>query len=460
MSLITEKFETIVSSGNFDTLIGEVEGSEFECKDQPYRTENDAGKRELAKDVSALANSRGGFIFIGVRTKQSTTHFGDEVEAIRPFSQGLVNTSQYTDVLRAWIYPEVEGVTVHWVVTIEDAAKGLVIIRVPEQKELSGPFLITKTIDGIKQVETVFGYVERKGDKNLPLKVKELQWYLRSGFHYEERIEKRLDGLEALIKKDIDLESQEAIQKGKDEQIEQRIARAAEHGNLKNGRLFVLSAQPMEQKELRTIFLNQEGSIKQYLEHPPILRQHGWSMETLDQARILRGEMIRVANGDRKVIDLYRDGTMVFVTSADHHFLAWGEEDSVKINPLALSEVVYSFITLYRLVFADFISVPEQIAFRVDFRNMHLNGTKNTLAPDSLQSWNQRFNMDAKEAPDNNWSVAKTSVIADFDVSAVAYVLIREIYLWFGLEEDKIPYVKEENGIKMLDTTSMLQSGE
>ena len=85
---------------------------------------------------------------------------------------------------------------------------------------------------------------------------------------------------------------------------------------------------------------------------------------------------------------------------------------------------------------------------------------KNTLAPHGLKSWAQQFGMEAKEAPEDRWFVTKSFSIADFDVGAVSYDLIKEIYLWFGFEEDKIPYTKEENGIKMVDSDAIVRGGE
>lgn len=459
MALNADQISALIDSGDFGALIGEVEGAEFECKAQPYQVGTESGKRELAKDVSAFANTNGGVIFLGVKTKASTAHFGDEVEEIRPFPQSLVNTSQYTDLLRAWIFPEIAGVDIRWVPTKSDASKGVVVVTIPKQAPTVGPFLITKTIDGSKSIETVFGYAARKGDRNPPLEVKELQGYLRAGFHYQEKIEERIGAIEALLKRDADHVSREVLKKGLEKTLGKRIEEAVEHGGLKARRLIVLSAQPDEPRPLRTIFSSEAGSIKKHLERPPLIRQHGWTLETLDQARIVRGEKIRVANGDRKILDLYQDGTMVFAAPADGEFLAWAKKNPATINPLALVEVIYSFMTMYQLVLLDFVEPPSHVAFGVSLLNMHLENTKSTLGPYGLQSISQMFGNDLLEAPDNNWARAITLPTKGFDPAAAAYALAREIYLWFGFEEGKIPYAKEENGIKVLSANAMIKSG-
>ena len=44
--------------------------------------------------------------------------------------------------------------------------------------------------------------------------------------------------------------------------------------------------------------------------------------------------------------------------------------------------------------------------------------------------------------------IVKSILVPDYDVAAIAYDIVKEVYLWFGLEEDKIPYVKIENELR------------
>jgi len=451
-----EELNKIIADSDFDQLLGDVENGWFDCKSQPYQVQNDAGKRELAKDISSFANKQGGFILIGIKTKKSTAHFGDEVEEIRPFAQGLVNTSQYKDIIKSWIYPETEGFEVEWKPTKQDATKGVVVIKITEQKESLKPFLIVKTLDDDKQVETVFGYAERKGDTSQPLAVVELQRALRSGFNYENQLKKRLDGIEILLKQTTEQNYADYQKKTNTEKIESRIETALAHDNMSKERTIILSAYSDEPCELKTIFLTTEGSIRNHLEHPAILRYSGWSLETLDHAKIMRGEMIRVANGNRKVIDLYRDGALVFVGLANHKFLAWGDSpEKQKINSVAIVEIIYSFVNFYKFVLADFKVSPKEINVRVDFKNMHLNGIKNYLLPYAVNTYAQMFDDDKKEAPDDNGMFIKSFQTKDYNVAIIAYDILKEVYFWFGQEEDKIPHVKAENDSKMVDINSI-----
>jgi predicted HTH transcriptional regulator len=55
-----------------------VEHVRFECKGGLYDTKTLKSKIELAKDISALANSSGGYLLIGPATKKNPFHEGDE----------------------------------------------------------------------------------------------------------------------------------------------------------------------------------------------------------------------------------------------------------------------------------------------------------------------------------------------------------------------------------------------
>ena len=166
------------------------------------------------------------------------------------------------------------GIEAFWVATNSDPTRGLVIIKIPKQDSGVKPFLITKTLDGPKQVETVFGFAQRKGDKNPPLEVKDLQRILRSGIHYQEKIDEQLTSIMSLIRESIEHSSGPAVHQVKTELIEAHIGKAIEHNNLKDERVFIIAAQPLQHGELKTIFVGEPGSIKFTLEHPPALRVH------------------------------------------------------------------------------------------------------------------------------------------------------------------------------------------
>jgi predicted HTH transcriptional regulator len=63
-----EQVLAIIRAGDFHRLIDRMEGDQIECKGAPYSLNADKERFELAKDVTAFANTKGGLILIGVHT--------------------------------------------------------------------------------------------------------------------------------------------------------------------------------------------------------------------------------------------------------------------------------------------------------------------------------------------------------------------------------------------------------
>src|SRR5258708_14334499 len=143
------KVRSLIGARDFEPMKGQVESDWLECKGQPYQIQTEHGKRELAKDVSSLANRTGGLVLIGMRTVKSTVHFGDEIAEVRAVDQSLIDSSQYRSVIREWIFPEPDGITMVWHQVV-NSAKGVFVIEVPPQPDEKKPFLICRTVDDKK----------------------------------------------------------------------------------------------------------------------------------------------------------------------------------------------------------------------------------------------------------------------------------------------------------------------
>jgi predicted HTH transcriptional regulator len=81
----------VLSSGHFDQLISSVEYKLLECKGAVYDLKNNFERVELAKDVSALANAKGGYLLMGLA---SPMHKGDEITRVSSFTQDLCDLNQ------------------------------------------------------------------------------------------------------------------------------------------------------------------------------------------------------------------------------------------------------------------------------------------------------------------------------------------------------------------------------
>lgn len=109
--------------------------------------------------------------------------------------------------------------------------------------------------------------------------------------------------------------------------------------------LLILAAAPGQKSRFKSFF-DPDGP-GQLLKDPGGLRYAGWDMQTLDQPRIVRGEYLEVRNGDRKQLQLFRDGVFIARLRADDSLLARGatgqepfavgmhvKVDRVKLSPI------------------------------------------------------------------------------------------------------------------------------
>jgi Putative DNA-binding domain len=112
--LTVDEVTGILSRGTFTELISTVEHVQLECKNGFYDTTKANNKIELAKDISALANSRGGYLLIGPATEKNPLHQGDEVISVSEFASSAFHPDIYRDILRAFIYPPISDLKIQW----------------------------------------------------------------------------------------------------------------------------------------------------------------------------------------------------------------------------------------------------------------------------------------------------------------------------------------------------------
>jgi hypothetical protein len=91
--------------------------------------------------------AHGGVILLGVQTVKDDTLSADIVRKIGTFSKSHVNTSQYRDVLKEWIYPSLQKLEIEWFPSARNIDEGVVAILIGDQDQLWRPFVITRTVE-------------------------------------------------------------------------------------------------------------------------------------------------------------------------------------------------------------------------------------------------------------------------------------------------------------------------
>lgn len=450
MPLDIEKIEEIIISSNFDQLKGEFECEWLDCKSQPYILSEDKGKREICKDITSFANVKGGYILIGIKTKKTEGVFGEVIDEIKPFEEKIVNIEKYYAIIKEWIYPDIRELTIKWKPIIDNGNEGIVIISVPKQDEKSKPFLINKILDENKRSEIMFGYVLRKGDISQPQKIQTIHFWLNRGIYYDENIKLQFDNLETLIKERIDTDK--ITVKDKKALITERINKAVIDGDISGERRIELSIFS-EQAIAIKAWGSSSCKIKDLLENPVSLRTNGWDLRTLSKAKFIVGELYRVMIGGYKIVDVYRDGTLIFIGTVNEDFLLWNTpRDMKKINSLSMIELIYNFCVFYRIILGEFITVPKNVIVNISLKYMKKDNVDVCLSP--YDYTNSKHAIRTNPAPEDFFEkVIFTEDIVDSQ--KIAYDIIKEIYFWFNHEENVIPYVISDHDIRKIDTNKI-----
>lgn len=225
-----------------------------------------------------------------------------------------------------------------------------------------------------------------------------------------------------------------------------RVGKSIDAAGLTKYRTYSLAVSPVDSTEVRSILSSTSDSIAKLLEEPPELRYGGWGMETGDRAKLIAGELRRVKSDEYKVVDLYRDGTLVFACRADEALLGWGNTfGRTRINPIALVEITYMFFNFYDVVLKKLDPPAKDCRVWIQFQNLHESGEITSLAPHGVAARTQRIDFYRHNAPESNYLGRISIAASSFDASKAALVVLKEIYAWFGIEAEKIPYLTDDN---------------
>jgi hypothetical protein len=449
MPLTPDGIREILQSGDFSQFIGEPESGILDAKEQPYNLRGDGGKYDLAKDVSSFANADGGFIIIGLKTEPGKTLKSEVINEIRSLSSDLIDLTQYDDILASWLYP-VPKCTTHWHPSRNDPDKGLFAIEVPAQSEADKPFPIARQLreDG-KRTEVAFGFAERRQESSQPASVQEMYQYFRDGKRFAELIQRGFEEVKGVIG---GRERNHHATGWSPPDAASIISRAVTDAALSESRVLALAAYPLGPTELKTTFQSGPDTIRYALENPPRVRgRGGWDLYAGPQSRIVEGTLLRCVTEGHKVVDLYRTGALVFAAVVDGGFYCWAQDDPARIHPLALAEAMYNFVLFYQRVVSDMTTPQAKHKICVNLTNFLKDGTAVRLAPGVPDHWSSLY---THEAPKDSWSKeVEFGTDAVRETGLAAFEMLREIYYWFGMSEQEIPYQKQDGGRSLIDPT-------
>src|SRR6266852_2393246 len=209
--------------------------------------------------------------------------------------------------------------------------------------------------------------------------------------------------------------------------------------------IFIYSMVPLQTTSYKNFF--ETGPIKSLLENPGQLRYAGWDLTTNGAAKIIKGEYFELTSAERKRIQVYEDGSVFVRVSAGNDYLSWGMNDEnfremPRLNTLALIEFSLNFCRLCSALTRYMEPRPTDVELKVEIRNAFFNTSKLFLIPHPVSTQWFTYTDDRHYAPEPSTTrrlpVATEQLQSRPD--AVAFLLVRQIFLWFGAAPDIIPY--------------------
>jgi len=472
--LTQDQVRDVVGQTAFDKFIGVLESEFLEFKSEPYRLAEDMQKLELAKDVSAFANTRGGFIILGVKSTKIPEYNADVAFELNPIPRDRFNQEQYEDVVRDWIYPHIKGLRFSFIQPAGSVDKGFVVLEIPPDSIASRPFLIVRGTDSNirKERRITFGYIERFQSTNLPTVVHRLQQLLHLGIKFEgydlfqQGVDAQLGELRTSMQRLTGAVLRQVstdelnLQTEREQRFEGNVEDAAKETEMSERPRLILGAVPDQALKLSSFFSSQEDPLVRAFENPPELRANGFDFNVGRPSEILRGSIRRIAISGYKSMQLSTDGELIVLVPGDDDFLAWASMgkpgSAISINSFVLAEATYTFTLYVKNIYQYAIPRPSSVRLYIGFDDMSVDGKPATLSPHESGPFIATSEQWRKKAPSSRILL---SVEVQFGQTAerMAFLLRAALYHWFGFDDSSIPYTREADEGTVVDKKSLFK---
>jgi hypothetical protein len=474
--LTLPQIRDIVTRRAFSELLNSFENESIDFKGEPYRLDDESQKLELAKDVSAFANTHGGFIVLGIRTKKIAEYSADVADELRPIPKNLFNQEQYESIARDWIYPPVNEIQITVFASDDDAQKVFAILEIPESVGINKPFLLIRAADDSKgrNRKITFGYAERFRSSSLTSVVQRLQQLLHLGLKFEgfnsfgQGVETRLGDLgvrmkrlEKAVLRQVQIDAV-AVQEQREDKFEQNLALAAKETEMADRPHLILGAAPEPEVNLHALFSSSEDSVVLAFERPPEFRDAGFDFALDRPSEIIRGTIRRIALHGYKMMQLSTAGELIVLALGDENFLAWAAyskpDQPIRINSFVLTEVIYAFAVYAKNIYMTVAPKPKSLTLYIGLSNMSRSGKHAILTSAEAGPYVMHSEFTDKKAPSPD-CLFSFQVPFDETAERMAFLLRAKIYHWFGFDEGAIPYTtSDSDGRTIVNKASLFKN--
>lgn len=328
MNLTSSEILEALRASDDDALVGLEESTEFDAKSQPYRIDEPKGRWELAKDVSAMANARGGLLLVGAKTRRLEGSFVEQVASIDPIPTNLLKEEGIRNALKHLLFPNI-GSHVELHRFDREAGRALLVIEVNPVPDDDRPVMVTTPatvdVDGVTHQVEAWAIATRVG----------------SGTEWDQGAKVWSDIRDGrLARRNLTLRAP-AIDEGPAPaaRLDERVRDLVERTGAAGSACWILAAHPPRAVRLDG-FYGDDGMFGALRRLPDnALRRSGFGLgyglevESLDDG-------LAVVETGRRSIFVGPDGLAVAVAVGSPNMLGWtgGNEDPLKLSPFVLTE--------------------------------------------------------------------------------------------------------------------------
>ena len=426
LSSVPDLFEVL--GRNPSDVIGVPESDWLDFKGSPYYLDNERQRWELAKDVSAVANTLAqGVIVLGVETELEPSTRQEIAKALQPIADEHVDPKRIMDVIHEWVHPRLDvNVKPH---PVQGQAGHLWTILVEAQSERDLPFIVKREFrDERGSDRNVFGVYKRSSAYNAAYPPAQVHQWLHAGWIPEP-------------------EPTTPIAPG--EELEQVAARVLQDDLQSCGLLdddyayYYLQASPTTSATLSRFYEGRADSLFEVLTDPPHVRPLGFGFRIGQRPERTAYDGLRVFQPISASLSTTRSGLLTGILG--QRYLTWGSEKyspegQTWINPIALVETTLEF---WRFYLRQVLARGERRApsvWRVGMKG---------LGP-AIRVMLPRFLLGKRAS-----SLRKPQGGQDFetlwrpvehnDAGSQAFVSLTEVYARFGYDSQVIPLAENES---------------
>ena len=317
--------------GGFDAVLGTTECEDIEFKQAPYRLKERSEKWELAKDVAALANQRGGVIVVGFKTERRQNQLVDTATAHHAIMKNLIDWDCYRQTVVEWIRPTVEGLDGRWFQDNLELDRGVFALIIPSQPNHAKYFVVSHMVMENAAFSGAVGVPIRRGDAVEWLRPDTIHALLREALWLREKGPAMTVNISQAIK----------------ERISERVAGIETAAGWEETPFIALHAIPDLPQPRPNDFYSDNG-LKGRLASPNVLRPNGFNISTTAEPEAQPDGSL-LCQTSRRLLWLAPDGCFTAGATADEEFLGWyinqrrTANTPIVVNPQVTAEYFLEF---------------------------------------------------------------------------------------------------------------------